>query len=592
VVGTWEVKSSCVQYNGNADIAYLGLTCIPNTANISGSLTVTGSLMLSSDGKYTEKTTTKGSETWGLDKSCLELSGTRVSCERVGEVFAATLADFGYTSIKCENASNGGCTCAAQIERQGGMGILYNDVQASGKYSKPSDKSLRIGDTLTYSYCVKGSELTLMPVPNSDSGTPYTGTIVLQKTGGGTGGSGGTTTSTSGKGGTTSTGGSVGGTSAKGGSTAGGSAGSSAAGGSGGSSCTGTGCGAAGSTGTGTAKDGPCDVYAASSLPCVTAYSTIRLLSKSYKGPLFQIRAGSSSTNNTMSGGTTKDISAGPDGFVDAATVDAACGTPYCTVSILYDQSGNENHLKRSPKGNTAGGATGAEDDYESCANSAKAKVNAGGHPVYALYMNKHEAYRVAVGVKGKNVPTGSNPQGTYMLADGTHTGTGCCWDFGNVTPNPATEWRFMDTLCYGVTWWGKGDGAGPWFMADFEGGVWAGGTNVGDPGYGGLDKVGPANTKNPSLKVPFGIGFLRVKSSEYSLRMADLATASDLTTGYVGGPPAKVDHVGGIVLGAGGDNSNNVPGTLYEAAMVAGYPTNDVELAVMKNVKAAGYSK
>jgi hypothetical protein len=206
--------------------------------------------------------------------------------------------------------------------------------------------------------------------------------------------------------------------------------------------------------------------------------------------------------------------------------------------------------------------------------------------------MNKVEGYRSQVGQKGKSVPTGTQPQGTYELADGTHGGTACCWDFGNVTPNPATEWRFMDTLCFGVTYWGKGDGAGPWFGADFEGGVWTGGSKVGDPGWGGLNDAHPVNPKNPSLKVPFAIGFLKVKSDEYSLRMADVSTASDLATAWTGAPPVKVDHVGGIVLGVGGDNSNNSWGTFYEGAIVAGYPTNDVELAIMKNVKAVGYTK
>ena len=91
-----------------------------------------------------------------------------------------------------------------------------------------------------------------------------------------------------------------------------------------------------------------------------------------------------------------------------------------------------------------------------------------------------------------------------------------------------------------------------------------------------------------------FALGFLRVKSSEYAIRVANLATASDLSTAYVGALPSGVSmgHKGGIVLGVGGDNSNNSFGTFYEGAMVAGYPTNDVELAVMKNIKAAGYAQ
>ncbi|HEX7598117.1 MAG TPA: arabinofuranosidase catalytic domain-containing protein, partial [Polyangia bacterium] len=403
----------------------------------------------------------------------------------------------------------------------------------------------------------------------------------------GRGGSGGSTGGSSGGSTVVSSGGTSGGTtgSATGGSTArGGTTGSATGGTTGGTT------GSGGTTSVSTLGEGPCDIYAAAGMKCVAAYSMVRSLSKSYTGPLFQVRAGSSSNNNTMSGGTTKDIMPGTDGFADTATVDAACGSGYCTVSVLYDHSGTGNDLKRAPKGNTAGGATGALDDYESIAT--KGQVTAGGHKVYSLYMNKTEGYRSQTGTPGKSMPTGTQPQGTYELADGTHGGSACCWDFGNVTSNPATEWAFMDTICFGVTYWGKGNGSGPWFAVDFEGGVWAGGTKIGDPGYGGLNNVGPANTANPSLKVPFALGFIRVKSSEYAIRVADVATASDLTTAYLGGLPATMGHKGGIVLGVGGDNSNNSMGTFYEGAIVAGYPTNDIELAVMKNIKAVGYTK
>jgi len=442
---------------------------------------------------------------------------------------------------------------------------------------------------------------------SGDSGKPGTGGSGASpggasgEGGAGAGGSGGGASAPTGSGGkvdsggTTgrSTGGAAGGVTGKGGATGtstGGTTTTSTGGGKGGSTSGTADAGSGGTTSTADLTERPCDIYANANLPCVAAYSMVRSLSKSYKGPLFQVRAGSSSTNNTMSGGTTKDIMPGADGFADTATVDAACGTGYCTVSILYDHSGNGNDIKRAPKGSTAGGASGAEDDYESIAT--KGQVTAGGHKVYSLYMNKHEGYRVQTGVKGKNMPTGSQPQGTYMIADGTRSAGGCCFDFGNATSNPATEWHFMDCLCFETTSWGKGSGSGPWFGADFENGVWAGGSKKGDPGWGALNDAHPVNPDNPTLKVPFALGFLRVKSSEYAIRVADVATASDLTTAYVGAPPATVDQRGGIVLGVGGDNSNSSSGTFYEGAMVAGYPTNDVELTVMKNIKAVGYSR
>jgi non-reducing end alpha-L-arabinofuranosidase len=356
---------------------------------------------------------------------------------------------------------------------------------------------------------------------------------------------------------------------------------------------TGGGAGTSGSTGSSggaTGKDGPCDIYKAAYMPCAAAYSMIRVLSKDYRGPLFQIRAGSSSTNNTMSGGTTKDIMPGPDGFVDSATVDEICGSGYCTVSVLYDHSGNENHIKRAPKGSTAGGATGAMDDYESIAT--KGKVRAGGHTVYSLYMNKGEGYRSTA--VGKGMPIGQEPQGTYELADGTRKGSACCWDFGNVTTKPATEWAFMDTICLGHTYWGNSQDPNWYgFAIDFEAGVFAGGSKPGDSGYGALDAIGPTNPMNPSMdKAKFALGFIKVSQSEYAIRVADLSIATGLTDAWRGGLPVAVTmgHKGGIVLGVSGDNSNNSYGTFYEGAIVTGYPTNDTELAVMKNIKDVGY--
>ena len=61
VVGDWEVKSQCLTFDGEADISYLGLTCVPNVASIKGSLKVTGKLSLGGDGKFTDSTVTTGS---------------------------------------------------------------------------------------------------------------------------------------------------------------------------------------------------------------------------------------------------------------------------------------------------------------------------------------------------------------------------------------------------------------------------------------------------------------------------------------------------------------------------------------------------
>ena len=127
---------------------------------------------------------------------------------------------------------------------------------------------------------------------------------------------------------------------------------------------------------------------------------------------------------------------------------------------------------------------------------------------------------------------------------------------------------------------------AGARISGGFEGlgsaGVWAGGSS--DP------KVN--DPSNPSMKVANGFGMLKTSSGKYAIRVAVLSSADDLTTAYEGASPQAWDNQGGILLGIGADNSNNSYGTFYEGAITAGRPSNDTDLAVMKNVQGAGYGK
>ncbi len=559
--GRWMVGSSCLKLSGGLDLASAGLdprSC--TSAPITGTLSVSGTFTANADGTYTDGTTTTGTAQVELAAGCLQISGTSINCQGA----QTALESAGLGQATCTSVASGGCTCTTVVNQKGGIGIPTPTPATSGNYKSQANVLSLTTDSgdKTHAYCVSGTNLTVTP----QSGTPtvITGSIALQQnTPNGSGGTGGA----DGAGGSVSTGGGG----------AGGSSGSAGAAGA---------AGAGGSTGTGTRTDGPCDVYATAAAPCVAAYSTIRGLSKAYTGPLLQVRNGSSA-KNTGTGGMTKDIMMLADGYVDTASIDAFCMGSICTVSKLYDQSGNGNHLGPAKKGNTAGGATGAEDDYESSAT--KGAVTAGGHKVYSLYMAVHEGYRLQA--VGKNMPLGSASQGIYELADGTHYGAACCWDFGNVTTDP-TKYGVMNTLFFGKAYWGNGAPSGPWMMADFEGGVWAGGAVKGDPGWGALNDAHPANPKDPALAVPFAMGVSNTGMGKWALRAADVKTATDLATAYEGAQPVKINNLGGIVLGVGGDNSNNSWGTFYEGAIVAGYPTAATDLAVMKNVQAVGYTK
>jgi hypothetical protein len=317
----------------------------------------------------------------------------------------------------------------------------------------------------------------------------------------------------------------------------------------------------------------------------------VRILSSTYTGPLYQLRKGG---QRTGSGGTTEDIKA-VAGFADAAAHEAFCGSETCTFSVLYDQSGKGNDLTVAKKGCYEG--TASEDDYES--NAKKQSVTVGGHKVYSLYMDKHEGYR---NNDAQGTATGNQEQSSYDVAAGSglRPGAGCCccWNFGTASrDNCYGPTGMMATLLFGTAWWGRGEGNGPWFMGDFEAGVWAGGSTTGDPGYGSIEACDasddncPPNTNNPSLPIPYAFGILETSAGQYALRMGD-ATSGALHTAYDGAAPAAWILEGGIILGIGGDNSNWSYGTFFEGAITAGRPSLATQEAVLQNVQAAGYGQ
>jgi len=307
-------------------------------------------------------------------------------------------------------------------------------------------------------------------------------------------------------------------------------------------------------------------------------------LLSTYAGPLYQTRTGSSD-QNTGSGGATRDIGQTADGFADAAAVDAACAGTICTVSLLYDQSGKGSHLPVAKAGIMFAGPMGALDDFESSATTEPLTV--GGHKVYPLYMEPRQGYRL--GRLGDGLPSYRDPQGVYMLADGTRAATGCCWEFGN-GPTDAYTYHLPSALLFRATPRGVAAGDGPWFMADF-GDIW--------PGNERLSGSPPPNLDNPSLNVKFALGLLKTKASadmsprsDLALRMADVTTAENVTTAYQGPISWAVIHGGSVILGIDGSNSNTSWGTFYEGAIVAGFPADDTELSVLRNIRAVGYGR
>jgi len=338
-----------------------------------------------------------------------------------------------------------------------------------------------------------------------------------------------------------------------------------------------------------TRQDGPCDIYAAANTPCVSAYSLVRALSRTYDGPLYQVRRGApNALQNTGNGGETQNIGILPNGFADGAAQAAFCGNQTCTVSVLYDQSGQSNNLTVAKAGCYTG--TASEDDWESTTVS----LRVGGSDVRGLFMEGHEGYR---NNDAQNTPEGQDEAGVYEVAAGTGSRplppSGCCWNFGIASrDNCYGPTGMMHALFLGTAYWGRGAGNGPWFMGDFEAGVWAGGVRGQINGSEAYD----TNNNNPSMIMNFAFGILKSRQNNYALRMGD-AQQGNLTTAYDGPTPNAMNGSwkmeGGIVLGIGGDNSNSsAGGTFFEGAITAGRPSDDTDEAVFRNVQAAGYGQ
>ncbi len=569
VFGTWTVTSSCLTMTGALDPSAFGLSC--SVAPVTGALHATGTWTAKSGGTtYADNTITSGTVQFTLPKACLVYSSTGVGCDQA----ASIMKGLGSDNLTCNDAADGGCSCSGTIQQTGGIGRLSADLSATGKYKTSSNVVTLTGDTsvtdLKYSYCVSGSSMTWTPQGENPT---LTGTVVFQK--GGAAGSGG-----AGGGGTTGSGGRTGsgGTSAA--------TGTSAPGGSTGSG----GAGAGGSTG---GSAGPCDVLAAASTPCVAAHSTVRALFAGYSKPLYQVKK--------VSDGSTKDISllAGT-GIADASAQDAFCGTTSkaCTISIIYDQTGNGNDLKVAKMCSSCSGCPGdgskkGQPDVEAFADGAK--ITIGGHTAYGVRIlpcgggiPNQTGYRCTTPNK---TATGDQPESAYFVVDGVNNNSGCCFDYGNANPEGTASGN-MDAVyfgSYGV--WGSGAGSGPWVGADLEAGI-----------YTWNGKSG--NWKNPnslSLKFPFVTALVKnnqngktAEEGPFALKGGD-ARSGALTTMWSGARPdgyATLDKKGGIVMGIGGDGAAGAAGNFFEGAITASFNSKATDDALQANIVAAGYGK
>jgi hypothetical protein len=323
----------------------------------------------------------------------------------------------------------------------------------------------------------------------------------------------------------------------------------------------------------------------------VAAHSTVRALYGAYTGPLYQVRNAANSL---------KDIPVGADGYVDISVQDTFCSGTTCTIATIYDQSPNKNNLTKSPTCLWLPNG-GVE------ASATQGKISINGHTAYGVYVDNTGDQSNSVGYRNnstKGVPTGDNPEATYMVLDGTRSSSICCFDYGNVETDGKDDGNAtMEAIYWGTdSQFGQsGGGNGPWVAADLENGMFEGYEN-------GSEKV-PSNTSitgwayvTAMLKglsapsCPTGL----TSSGCFELKAANAASGKlqvkfNADTGTYGARPpgyTPMKKQGAIVLGTGGDGSNFGQGTFFEGVITEGAPPDSIDDLIQANIVAAGYGK
>jgi len=317
-----------------------------------------------------------------------------------------------------------------------------------------------------------------------------------------------------------------------------------------------------------------------------------------YTGPLYQVCRGASAPGpNSCPGGNTRDIGIVEGGYADAAAQDAFCAGGSCTISIIYDQSPNNNDLRPAPAG-------GAKNTPDNPAIATDLPITLGGHNVYGVFFKPGMGYRAGCTGCGTPVPIGiavdDEPETEYMVTSQNGLVNGCCFDYGNAETTSRDDGNgTMETLYFGGgVVWGTGSPGGhnngPWIMADLENGLYAGWENNQDQNI----------STNTPLRFPFVTGVLVGDTAEknggrgrFALYGGNAAGDTLLRTLYDGIRPAKPGYVpmqkqGSILLGIGGDNSGTAGGQWFEGAVTTGAATLATVNAVQANILAAGYGK
>lgn len=310
----------------------------------------------------------------------------------------------------------------------------------------------------------------------------------------------------------------------------------------------------------GTAKQ-PCDIYAADGGPCVAAHSTARALYATYGGPLYQVKRADGMTQNIPP--------TVPGGFAASSVQDDFCAGTACTISVIFDQSGQGNDLKKAPAG-------GAKSTPDAEANALALPATFAGQKVYGLHLVPGVGYR---NNDACGTATGDDAETEYMVVDGEFSNNGCCFDYGNMERDSKDDGEgAVEAVYFGsTTIWGKGAADGPWVMADLENGVWAGNYSP--------------YVANLSLAHSYVTAMVKgdaAGKNHWTIKNGDAQTGP-LTTPFDGPRPSSrynpMRKQGAIGLGTGGDNSNGGKGNFFEGVMTAHFSSNAADDAVQANI-------
>jgi uncharacterized protein involved in high-affinity Fe2+ transport len=321
----------------------------------------------------------------------------------------------------------------------------------------------------------------------------------------------------------------------------------------------------------------PCDIYAAGGTPCEAAYSTTRALFASYDGPLYQVQRSSDGGYLQVGPGST-------GGVANIAPLGSFCSGTQCTITEIYDQTSNHNDMPISLGTSCSGCAKGVPGPGPAGADigapALALPVTLSGQAAYGvLFDSQGTGYRIDA---AKNVPTGTAPEGVYMLTSSNITSNGCCFDFGSAeTDNTGGPDGAMNALYYGSSCWlNNCTAAGPWVGGDLENGMYF--------SRSGANQATISNEQGTFLSA----WEKNNGTSNFTLKYGN-GQQGGLTETYSGPLPAgyQMQLQPAVELGTGGDNSVWGDGEFFEGAVTAGYPSDATENAVQADIVAAGYS-